>query len=479
MHVIFDNPGRLNNTPKYFEHKRRDPSVMIRTDHYCDSISSTTMIPKKWRENLLNCRKCKRSLVKYLTHFFLHYMHKHLIQNQTLYLAGGHDDAISDSCWYVSYNNKPKPDLKYSNNSEETDTRIWLHVLKSECTRILVISPDTDVYHIGLPLVTNSGKDIAVQVSAINSKEVRFVNLSALAYALVNDPDLAALKSSDLPQILQTLFVCTGCDYISFFSGIGKATFMRHFFQHAPFITGTNRQGSLANIQLEGEEYKKGFLAFLRLVGTVYLKKNISGFKTPSSASHFLQFAKVIDPTTQHIKWIEDVRQTVADRATFDSNMIPSTEALFFHWKRTCWILRMWAQSNKNTMVLKPITDYGWSLQNDLLHITWDTNENMQMVRERVSLLLKGCKCITGCKNMICGCRKRGTKCTEGCQCVNCKNQVTAVEEREDLVYVALEETLLTGINRNSDEEDDFAEYVFAAAFDLNTEPTTIDNFET
>ena len=131
----------------------------------------------------------------------------------------------------MSYNNKPKPDLKYSNNSEETNTRIWLHVLKSECTQILVVSPDTDVYHIGLPLLTNSGKDIAVQVSAINSKEVRFVNLSALAYALVNDPDLAALKSSDLPQILQTLFVCTGCDYIPFFSGKGKATFMRHFFQ--------------------------------------------------------------------------------------------------------------------------------------------------------------------------------------------------------------------------------------------------------
>ena len=47
-------------------------------------------------------------------------------------------------------------------------------------------------------------------------------------------------------------------------------------FHHAPFITGTNRQGSLANIQLEGEEYKKGFLAFLRLVGTVYHKKQIS-----------------------------------------------------------------------------------------------------------------------------------------------------------------------------------------------------------
>ena len=73
----------------------------------------------------------------------------------------------------------------------------------------------------------------------------------------------------------------------------------------------------------------------------------------------------------------------------------------------------------------------------DLLHITWNTGKNMQMVCGRFSLLLKGCKCITGCKNMICGCKK-GIKCTEGCQCVNCQKQVTAVEEREDLVYVAV-----------------------------------------
>ena len=33
---------------------------------------------------------------------------------------------------------------------------------------------------------------------------------------------------------------------------------------------------------------------------------------------------------------------------------------------------------------------------------------------------------------------EKGTNCAEGCQCVNCKNQVTAVEEREVLVYVAV-----------------------------------------
>ena len=40
-------------------------------------------------------------------------------------------------------------------------------------------------------------------------------------------------------------------------------------------------------------------------------------------------------------------------------------------------------------MTLKPITDYGWSLKNDLLQITWDTEDNMTKVREKVSALLK------------------------------------------------------------------------------------------
>ena len=94
VHIIFDNPGRLTNTPKYFEHKRRDQSATIQVNHCCDTISSTTKLPTKSRENILNCRECKRSLVKYLTHFFLHHMYKNLQQNQTLYLAGGHDDII-------------------------------------------------------------------------------------------------------------------------------------------------------------------------------------------------------------------------------------------------------------------------------------------------------------------------------------------------------------------------------------------------
>ena len=50
-------------------------------------------------------------------------------------------------------NECPKVDSRLSCNAEESDTRIWLHVLRSAGERKLVISADTDVYHIGLPFV--------------------------------------------------------------------------------------------------------------------------------------------------------------------------------------------------------------------------------------------------------------------------------------------------------------------------------------
>ena len=49
--------------------------------------------------------------------------------------------------------------------------------------------------------------------------------------ALEMDPELAGIPFSTLPQTMQTLYVATGCDYTSFFYGLGKATFLHYFYQ--------------------------------------------------------------------------------------------------------------------------------------------------------------------------------------------------------------------------------------------------------
>ena len=283
--------------------------------------------------------------------------------------------------------------------------------------------------------------------------------------------DLIAAKGMQEPQELKSLSSrCILSEITAKYQH--HVTFLRYFFHflYASFISGANSQGSLSDIEFQ-DDYKKGFLAFLRLVGTVYFKKHASGFDTPSPPTHFLQFAHA-DPSVQHKQWINDIRQNIADRTTFDTNMVPSTDALYLHWKRACWVLSMWGQADRNTMVLEPITENGWRLECTNLCVVWDMEENMQTVRERVCLLLKGCKCVTGCKNRVCGCKKKQSKCTEGCQCINCENQDSQEGESDELASVALEEELHSSgnVHLNEDEEDEFAEFVFAASCDTESE---------
>ena len=305
------------------------------------------------------------------------------------------------------------------------------------------MSPDTDVYLIGLPLFCASERDIIVQVSPIASSQLKLLHLKALVHALQNDPDLAHIDQKILPKVFQALYVVTGCDYISFFSQVGKASFMRYFYQYASFISSAREYpGTLADTCLSDGMYQQGYLAFLRLIGTVYFKKHCTGFDTQSPISHFQTF-KDKGPD-QHLSWLDNIRQNMWFRVKFENEMVPSNEALLLYWKRACWVIDMWSQADQNTMKLQPITNYGWTVNENMLSVSWDSESNMKAVRERVSVLFKGCKCATGCKTKRCGCRKGGNTCSVGCDCKNCKNQ----EETElhvddsDITEIALDEEI-------------------------------------
>ncbi len=283
---------------------------------------------------------------------------------------------------------------------------------------------------------------------------------------MTNDPDLGRIDPSILPKVFQTLYVVSGCDYVSFFSQLGKATFLRYFYQYGSFISsGQEYPGTLADTGLQQGVYERGYLAFLRLIGTVYFKKHCTGFDTPSPTCHFQAFCQSnISAHQQHYAWLDDIRQNIWYRVKFENEVFPSNEALLLHWKRACWVMDMWGQSDKNRMALEPMTTYGWDIQDGTLSVIWDSQENLDAVRERVSALLKGCKCATGCTTKRCSCRKNRRECSVGCDCTNCSNTTQLQEEvtESEVTVVAIDEVI-----RGVDEEvDDIIDWVFGDPLD-------------
>ena len=60
VHVLFDNPDSQQLSRKCFERLHQDEANLVPSDHSRTEFSSDLMIPPKWRENVINRKKCKR-----------------------------------------------------------------------------------------------------------------------------------------------------------------------------------------------------------------------------------------------------------------------------------------------------------------------------------------------------------------------------------------------------------------------------------
>ena len=67
VNVLFDDPECQKLSPKYFERLNGDKVNKVPDDHCCGNFSPDLLIPPKWRDNVINCRTCKRNLVSFST----------------------------------------------------------------------------------------------------------------------------------------------------------------------------------------------------------------------------------------------------------------------------------------------------------------------------------------------------------------------------------------------------------------------------
>ncbi|KAJ8048225.1 hypothetical protein HOLleu_00456 [Holothuria leucospilota] len=331
VHVVFDHPGRNGTSPKDLDRLRpEDGSEFLR-------------------------------------------------EGQRLVSAAGFDEYMIDKAKSAT-KFAIEEESNFSSNHEESDSRVWLHCLNTPHSRVLIYSPDTDTYHIGLrSLYSPDGtmkKDAVVQLSmSIDSNE--YLSLSKLVNFLRSDPDLDALAKDQLPTTMQTIYIASGCDYTSFFYGCGKASFLSTFFQHANFITGSDEEGTLADNDIHSE---KGLLAFYRLVGSLYYKKFSSvmpsDFKTPKQL--FQSFKTEDTDVKIHHNWLNSIREHSWEKVDSEEEVMPSNEALLLHWQRTCWVAHLWGQAGNHQVNHAPITEYGYCQKDNVLCIEWDTPNNIK-----------------------------------------------------------------------------------------------------
>ena len=393
VHLLFDDPECQRQSPKFFERQSRDSINPVSDDHFCVEFFPDMMVPPKWREDIISCRKCKRNLVCFLSFFFLENIQRKLQPHQRFVTGGGFNGALSNKAMFVSFNTKPEFDAILQSNAEEADTRIWLHVKSSAGRRKLVLSPDTDVYHIGLPIIAQTDLEVIVRLSSFSSLEHRLLDMQGLIKALINDPDLGTIQPSLLPSVIQMLYVCTGCDFISFFSGYGKASFMATLCEYCEFICSNSvySPGTLSNLDPESN----GYLSFFRLVGCTYFKKHKTVFlpSLPTPMTLFNSLAMDNQSAHNHHKaWLDVLRERIWSRITYEEEMIPSDEALLRHWKRSCWVVTVWRQAACNQINYPPLDGNGWKNPTpSTLEVDWDSEENISNVRKRVALVKKGC----------------------------------------------------------------------------------------
>ena len=421
VHLVFDHPERLPFNPKDCEHKRRyGNSKNSTSEHTHVKLSPQSPIPRPWREHL-ECRQCKRSIVEALGLAYLQTAKSHLRENQVFVLAGCFSGKCQDDAMIIAGNEPvPRSTSQYRSNAQEADMRVWRHAIKSEHQRILVCSADTDVYNIGL-VMAKPNKHYLVQINLPHTNTM-YVDIEKLLTSFQHDPDLASLPQNLLGSIMLQLYIITGCDYISYFSGMGKATFLKLFFQHAEFITSEQSDGCLSHIDTS----TTSFYSCIKLIGSAYFKKNLAtmvsklGFETPNHLFNSMNPELTIED--RHKEWYMSIKRVI--RIVSEDQRPPTLTALWKHWTRSCWIKKMWLNSTLPDQYdgLRPPETQGWIKSDNQYSIDWEAAETKQKIQATLDFLNKGCTCKTGCKTKRCSCQKKERECGAGCECKGCTN---------------------------------------------------------
>ena len=152
IHVVFDDPCTPGISPKSIERNRRDSTRIDKASEVIP-IEDDVPLPQNWQTFIAN-KQQKRILINYLSTKLLRSDSADYLKNgQKLIVAGGLDGHMRGQAYSIVRQGVAGRGPMHDSNHEEGDSRVWRHAFQSQGDTILTYSPDTDTYHIGLPLL--------------------------------------------------------------------------------------------------------------------------------------------------------------------------------------------------------------------------------------------------------------------------------------------------------------------------------------
>ena len=102
-------------------------------------------------------------------------------------LAGCFSGLGENTAWLLSPRELTAEQLEeYYSTAQEADTGIWRHAMQSQASSVLIYSPDTDVYNIGLSFTKQRHTTTyIVQINVPHADETRYININNLQTAML------------------------------------------------------------------------------------------------------------------------------------------------------------------------------------------------------------------------------------------------------------------------------------------------------
>ncbi|CAC5359527.1 unnamed protein product [Mytilus coruscus] len=177
------------------------------------------------------------------------------------------------------------------------------------------------------------------------------------------------LESAGVQQVPES--VCIQHCFENTFNAenIDQESFEQHLFQFSKFICGGENMHAIGFLAETASDNKEnGFNSFIRLIGSLYFKKNASEFLPEFTSSNDIfkslcQNHTMLSTRQLHEKWLDRISDKVQVRASYEDEIPPNLTTLHYHWLRSCLVSQMYDQASDNTIVLSTYSEYGFEVR--------------------------------------------------------------------------------------------------------------------